>query len=36
MRKIKYGWGIRSNNEGKVAIYPVESDEYKQLVLAKM
>ncbi|RVU00039.1 hypothetical protein EOD41_13830 [Mucilaginibacter limnophilus] len=25
----RYGWGIHSNAEGKVAIYPVESEEYK-------
>lgn len=24
----RYGWGVHSNNEGKVAIYRVESDEY--------
>ncbi len=28
----KYGWGIHSNEEGKIAILPVESDEYKALV----
>ena len=27
-----YGWGVHSNADGKVAIYPVESDEYKRLV----
>lgn len=26
----RYGWGVHSNSEGKIAIYPVESDEYKQ------
>jgi len=26
----RYGWGIHFNSEGKVAIYAVESDEYKQ------
>ncbi|MBI4733290.1 MAG: hypothetical protein HY779_00440 [Rubrobacteridae bacterium] len=25
----RYGWGIHSNGEGKVAIYPVESKEYQ-------
>lgn len=24
----RYGWGVHSNEEGKIAIYPVESDEY--------
>lgn len=27
----RYGWGIHSNAEGKVAIYPVGSDEYQRL-----
>ncbi|QRR01780.1 DUF6157 family protein [Dyadobacter sandarakinus] len=27
----KYGWGVHSNEEGKVALYPVESEEYKRL-----
>ena len=27
----RYGWGIHSNSEGKIAIYAVESDEYKKL-----
>lgn len=27
----RYGWGIHSNAEGKVAIYPVDSAEYKKL-----
>lgn len=26
-----YGWGIHSNEEGKVAIYALESDEYQKL-----
>ncbi|MEJ7739392.1 MAG: DUF6157 family protein [Chitinophagaceae bacterium] len=25
----RYGWGVHSDAEGKVAIYAVESDEYK-------
>lgn len=25
----RYGWGIHSNAEGKVALYPLESAEYK-------
>ncbi len=28
----RYGWGIHSNSEGKLAIYSVQSEEYKQLV----
>jgi hypothetical protein len=28
----RYGWGIHSNAEGKIAIYPVESAEYQQFV----
>lgn len=24
----KYGWGIHYNEEGKIAVYPVESSEY--------
>jgi len=27
----RYGWGIHSNTEGKVALYAVESEEYKRL-----
>jgi len=27
----KYGWGFHFDPEGKVALYPVESKEYKQL-----
>jgi len=27
----RYGWGVHSNEEGKVAIYAVESAEYKKL-----
>lgn len=27
----RYGWGIHSNSEGKIAIYPMESAEYKKL-----
>jgi Family of unknown function (DUF6157) len=26
----RYGWGVHSNAEGKVAIFPVESVEYQQ------
>ena len=28
----KYGWGIHSDEEGKIAIYGLESEEYKRLV----
>lgn len=28
----KYGWGVHSNEEGKIAIYGVETDEYQKLV----
>lgn len=31
----RYGWGVHSNSEGKVAIFPIESDEYKKLVKDK-
>jgi hypothetical protein len=27
----RYGWGVHSDSEGKIAIYPVESDQYKKL-----
>lgn len=25
----RYGWGVHSNENGKIAIYPAESDKYK-------
>lgn len=28
----RYGWGVHSDNEGKVAIYGYETDEYKKFV----
>lgn len=28
----RYGWGIHSNAEGKVAMFAVESEKYQQLV----
>jgi len=28
----KYGWGIHFNAEGKIAIYPMESPEYRHFV----
>jgi hypothetical protein len=31
----RYGWGVHSNADGKVAIYAIESDEYKKLVSDK-
>lgn len=33
--KKRYGWGIHSNEEGKVALFGVETDEYKKLVNGK-
>jgi hypothetical protein len=27
----KYGWGVHSDSNSKIAIYPVGSDEYKRL-----
>ena len=27
----RYGWGVHSNTEGKVALYAIESEEYKKL-----
>lgn len=26
----QYGWGLHFNAEGKIALYPVESEEYRQ------
>lgn len=31
----RYGWGIHSNSKGKIAIYAMESDEYKQFLKDK-
>ncbi|GAB3920650.1 DUF6157 family protein [Larkinella terrae] len=31
----RYGWGVHNNAEGKVAVYAVDSDEYKALSLDK-
>jgi len=28
----RYGWGIHHNEEGKVALYGMETDEYRQFV----
>lgn len=27
----RYGWGVHSNSEGKIAIYPIDSAEYEKL-----
>ena len=27
----RYGWGVHSNNEGKIAIYGCETEDYKNL-----
>jgi hypothetical protein len=26
----RYGWGVHSNKEGKIALYAIESDDYKR------
>ncbi len=31
----RYGWGVHSNEEGKIGIYSVESEEYKKLATDK-
>jgi hypothetical protein len=31
----RYGWGVHSDKEGKVAIYPMESKEYKKFADSK-
>jgi len=31
----RYGWGVHNNAEGKIAIYPMESAEYKKFVKDK-
>ncbi|MDX1911480.1 MAG: DUF6157 family protein [Saprospiraceae bacterium] len=28
----RYGWGVHHNAEGKVAIYPAESEDYRNLI----
>lgn len=28
----RYGWGVHSNKDGKIALYAVESDEYKKFL----
>ena len=27
----KYGWGVHYDSDGEMAIYPVESDEYRRM-----
>lgn len=31
----RYGWGVHSDSEGKIALYAVESSEYKKLAQDK-
>ena len=31
----RYGWGVHSDNEGKIAIYACETDEYKKFSMDK-
>ena len=31
----RYGWGVHSNAEGKIAVYPVESAEYQKFAMDK-
>lgn len=31
----RYGWGVHSNAEGKVAIYAIDSSEYKKMITDK-
>ncbi len=31
----RYGWGVHSNSEGKIAIYDVDSKEYKKFLKDK-
>ena len=28
----RYGWGVHSNEQGKIALYGVESEEYQQFI----
>jgi len=32
----RYGWGVHSNEAGKIALYGVESDSYQKLVADKI
>ena len=27
----RYGWGIHADNDGRIAIYPLESERYRKL-----
>jgi Family of unknown function (DUF6157) len=29
----RYGWGVHSNEEGKIAIFPLESEEYQRFLI---
>jgi len=31
----RYGWGIHNNAEGKIALFGLETDEYKKMVADK-
>lgn len=31
----RYGWGVHSDADGKIAVYAIESDEYKKLCIDK-
>ncbi|WP_217601880.1 DUF6157 family protein [Chitinophaga sp. GbtcB8] len=31
----RYGWGVHANEEGKIALYGVDSDEYKKFIKDK-
>jgi hypothetical protein len=31
----RYGWGVHNDEKGKIAIYPIESPEYKKLAKDK-
>lgn len=31
----RYGWGIHSNEEGKIAIYGIDSEEYNKMIQDK-
>jgi hypothetical protein len=31
----RYGWGVHNDEKGKIAIYPIESPEYKKFVKDK-
>ena len=28
----RYGWGVHSDSEGRIALYPIESEAYQRLV----